>query len=113
MVEHRMVCKKCDVEVVVDSFMDNHKCSKCKESMSIVAAVTGLGGDYHHTSDSLAIHPEDIPEHRRLFPGVEVTTEGQPQFTSPKQQEKYAEESAGCYKKTQRTKSKLGRVRIA
>jgi len=44
---------------------------------------------------------------------VEVTPEGQPMFTSPRQQEKYAEKSAGCYKKPQRTKSQLGRTRIA
>lgn len=113
MVEHRMDCKKCNVEVVVDSFMKNHKCPECGDDMGIVATVAGRDGDYHHTSDSLGFHPDDIPEHRKLYPGIEVTAEGQPQFTSPKQQEQYAEKSAGCYKKAQKTKSQLGRTRIA
>ena len=113
MVEHRMDCRQCGIEVVVDSFMEDHKCPECGESMGIVAAVSGLDGDYHHTSDSLAIHPDDIPAHRKLYPGVDVTSEGQPKFTSPKQQEEYAKKSAGCYKKPQKTKSRLGKTRIA
>ncbi len=114
MAEHRMECKRCGIEKEVDSFMDDHKCPECDESMSIVAVVAGRNGDYHHTSDSLAIHPDDIPVHRRLYPGIEVTPQGQPQFTSPKQQEAYALKSAGCYKKEQKKKTRrLGRVRIA
>lgn len=113
MVEHRKMCKRCDIEVVVDNFMDDRQCPECGRDMGIVAAVSGRGGDYHHTSDSLAIHPDDISEHKQLFPDVEVTSEGQPQFTSPRQQEKYAEK-CGFYKKSQKTQtSRLGRVRIA
>ena len=76
-------------------------------------ATHGANGDYNHISDSLAIHPDDIPEHRERFPGVEVLPDGRPKFTSPRQQEKYAKRSADCYKKPQITKSQLGRVRIA
>lgn len=114
MVEHRMACKQCNIEVVVDSFGEERECSECGKSMSIVAAVCGRGGDYNHTSDSLAFHPDDIPEHRRMYPDIEVTAEGQPMFTSPKQQDRYAEKSAGCYKKPQKIRTmRLGRVRIA
>lgn len=31
-------------------------------------------------SDSLAMNPEQIPEHRHMFPNIEVTSEGQPVF---------------------------------
>ena len=113
MVEHTFTCTN-DGYVVTDTTIKGiHVCPKCGDEMAMNAAVTGLRGDYNHTSDSLAIHPDDISEHRKHFPNVEVTSDGRPQFTSPRQQEKYAEKSAGCYKKTQKTKSQLGRVRIA
>ena len=113
MVEHTFTCTN-DGYVVTDTTIKGiHVCPKCGDEMAMNAAVTGLRGDYRHTSDSLAIHPEDIPEHRKLYPDVEVTSEGQPQFTSPRQQEKYALKSADNYKKPQKTKSQLGRTRIA
>jgi hypothetical protein len=113
MPEHRFICPNDGTEVIDTTIKGVHNCPKCGEGMAMTAAVTGLRGDYRHTSDSLAIHPDDIPVHRRLFPDIEVTPEGQPQFTSPRRQEAYALESAGCYKKEQRTKSTLGRTRIA
>jgi hypothetical protein len=127
MVEHRidLICRKCDfrIENVKDNknprlsdyrYENGQKrfpyCPQCDALMKHDCYTTG---DYRHTSDSLAFHPDDIPEHRRLYPDVEVTPQGQPKFTSPKQQEHYAEKSAGCYKKAQKTKSRLGRTRIA
>lgn len=79
-------------------------CPYCDSVMK--HAVSGISnpGDYRHTSNSLAIHPDDIAVHRRLYPGIDVTPEGQPKFTSPKQQEDYALKSAGCYKKRQKRK---------
>jgi len=46
--------------------------------------------DYCHISDSLAIHPDQIPEHRKRFPNVEVLPDGRPKFNSVRQQQKYA-----------------------
>jgi len=110
---HTFICNKCGVGIQDDNTRGVHKCPKCGEDMRWDIGKNASGrGDYHHTSDSLAIHPDDIPEHHKLYPDVEVTSEGQPQFTSARQQEKYAEKSAGCYKKRQRTHT-LGRQRIA
>lgn len=115
-----LLCKGCGYRIrkakdsdyrLVDEQLRFPYCPTCGTIM--YHATQGSNGDYNHTSDSLAIHPDDIPEHRRLFPGVEVTAEGQPKFTSTRQQERYAEKSAGCYKKPQKTKSRLGRTRIA
>jgi len=113
MAEHRFICDRDYTEVTDTTIKGIHKCPTCGDDMRMLAAVSGLRGDYRHVSDSLAFHPDDIPEHRKLYPDIEVTPEGQPVFTSPKQQERYAEQSAGCYKKPQRTKSQLGRTRIA
>lgn len=81
-------------------------CPQCNATMKHDCYTTG---DYRHISDSLAFHPDDIGEHRRLFPGVDVTSEGQPIFTSVRQQEKYAEKS-GFHKKAQNTHKKRKRI---
>ena len=109
---HVFVCDICGNSITDTSTKGVHVCA-CGEDMRWdLAGNASAGGDYRHTSDSLAIHPDDIPEHHKLYPNIEVTSEGQPQFTSVKQQEKYAEKSAGCYKKRQRTHT-LGKQRIA
>ena len=48
-------------------------------------------------SDSLAMNPDQIPEHRERFPDVEVTAAGQPVFKSFKQHEAYLKKT-GFYK---------------
>ena len=54
-------------------------------------------GDDHYAnpiiSDSLAMNPNQIAEHRELFPDVEVTPVGQPKFTSFKQHNSYLEKT--------------------
>ena len=40
-------------------------------------------------SDSLAMHPDQIPEHRRMFPNIEITPEGQPVFDNFTDHESY------------------------
>ncbi len=116
MMEHKidLICRECSYRIKdakkTDYFYDQGQkrfpcCPDCGAVMK--HDVTGIcrPGDYRHVSDSLAFHPADIPEHRQKFPGVEVTPEGQPVFTSPKQQEKYAEKS-GFHKKRQRIRRK-------
>jgi len=68
-----------------------HKCSKCGSDMrwDLGGNVSGCG-DYHHISESLAIHPDQIPEHRKLFPNIDIVPDGRLHFTSVRQQERYA-----------------------
>ncbi len=109
---HQFICDSCGNSITDTSAKAVHVCA-CGKNMRWDLKGIGIPlGDYNHTSDSLAIHPADIPEHRKLYPGIEVTPEGQPKFTSMRQQEKYAVKSAGCYKKRQCTHT-LGRQRIA
>lgn len=105
---------RCDCGKVVEDTNTKgvHVCPECGKDMWWDLKGIGIRpGDYHHTSDSLAFHPDDIPEHRKRFSNIEVTKEGQPIFTSPKQQEKYAEK-CGFHKKPQRSQ-RLGKQRIA
>lgn len=111
MVVHKFVCDMCGIVVEDTNTKCVHKCPNCKNQdmrWDLTGNVSG-GSDYEHISDSLAIHTDLIPEHKKLFPGIELTSEGQPIFTSSKQQERYAEK-CGFYKKRQRIKSKGKRI---
>ena len=69
-----------------------------------------MAGDYEHISDSLAINPNQIEEHHRQFPGIDVLPDGRPRFTSVKQQSDYIEK-CGFHKLCQKNR-KLGRKEI-
>ena len=111
MMIHRFVCDKCGHTVEDENTKIVHVCP-CGEEMrwDLRGNVSGRG-DYEHISDSLAVHPADIPEHRSRFPGVDILPDGRPRFTSTKQQERYAH-ACGFTKQPQRTRS-LGKKRIA
>ena len=110
MVEHEFICPECDTVVQDTDTKKTHVCPLCDAEM--YWNLQGIGipqGDYRHESHSLAIHPSQIPEHKQLFPSVEVTSDGLPTFTSTKQQEKYAE-ACGFHKKRQRQKVRGKRI---
>jgi len=69
------------------------------------------GRDYHRPiiSDSLAISPEQISEHKRLFPDIQVTSEGQPIFENYKQHDNYLK-ATGFRKKPQRQRRRFTSV---
>lgn len=108
---HRFVCDMCGVYVEDTDTKTTHYCPRCKEVMrwDINFNCPKASGAYEHVSDSLAIHPEQIPEHRKLFPNVEVLPDGRPKFTSVKQQEKYANR-CGFTKKEQKIRKKGKRI---
>lgn len=111
MAVHKFVCDICDVAVEDTTADKTHHCPKCNAVMRW--DLTGVGmmgdGDYEHISESLAIHPDQIPEHRQKFPSIDTLPDGRLRFTSPKQQEKYAEK-CGFYKKRQKKKPKGIRI---
>ena len=120
--EYALHCKMCGFTIEEPTDMDYRmvdgeqrfpRCPQCDKDY-MFHKVLGIGspGDYHHESHSLAIHPDQIPEHKALFPNVEVKSDGVPVFTSPRQQERYAN-ACGFDKKAGRSKTKLGSIRIA
>ena len=60
-------------------------------------------------SDSLAINPEQIPEHRKKFPDVNVLPDGRPVFDNYKQHDDYLKKT-GFIKKRQKIKIKGERI---
>ena len=91
MVKHRFICDGCGRVVEDTDTKGVHKCPDCGFDMrwDLGGNVSGCG-DYHHISQSLGINPDQIPEHRKLFPNIDVIPDGRLRFTSVKQQERYA-----------------------
>lgn len=103
---HDFVCDKCHVKLQDTNTKITHKCPKCGQDMRW--NLTGIGiaqGDYHHVSQSLAIHPDQAAEHRRNFPEVDVLPDGCLEFHSVRAQERYANR-CGFEKKAQRIRNK-------
>ncbi|MBE3139508.1 MAG: hypothetical protein IMZ53_02890 [Thermoplasmata archaeon] len=104
MAAHEFICPSCGY-VLDTSDTRGHDCPKCGAQMYWNLKGAGIAaGDYNHVSDSLAISPEQIPEHRQHFPDVDVLPDGRPHFTSVSQQSRYLEK-AGFDKKPQRIRS--------
>jgi predicted RNA-binding Zn-ribbon protein involved in translation (DUF1610 family) len=108
---HRFVCDKCGHTVEDENTKIVHVCP-CGEDMRWdLTGQCHFRGDYEHTSDALAIHPDDIPAHRAKFPNVDILPDGRPKFNSVRQQQRYSE-ACGFTKRPQKIRS-LGRKRIA
>ncbi len=107
-----LICRKCGyrIENPLDSdyrFEDGSKrfpyCPICNTIMKHDVSGIAACGDYHHISDSLAIHPDQTAEHRKMFPNVGVLSDGRLEFNSVKIQERYANR-CGFEKKAKRKK---------
>ncbi|GAH08477.1 unnamed protein product [marine sediment metagenome] len=103
-------CLNCDKRNLIKIVAETDKiCPKCGGKIvkaNVRGSVFHAGNkDYKKplVSDSLAIHPSQITEHKKVFPDVEVTPEGQPVFTNYKQHQKYLDK-AGFVKQPQKTK---------
>jgi len=86
---YRYSCPECEwIEEIVRSVGDRDKPVQCEcgtlMERVLFAGVRVAKGrkQYSHAivSDSLAMNPDQIAEHRRLFPNIQVTREGQPVF---------------------------------
>ena len=110
MVTHRFICDGCGYVVEDTNTKGVHKCPECGFEMrwDLGGNVSGRG-DYEHISESLAIHPDLIPEHREKFPSVGTLPDGRLRFTSTKQQERYANR-CGFDKKPQRIRKRGIRI---
>lgn len=96
----------------------SNKCPKCPECGKDMERdfSPGRGGQTSTKygsgviSQAMAISPDQIEEHNKLFPGVEVLPDGCIKFNSYQQHDKYLKET-GFHKLPQRLKG-LGSVRI-
>lgn len=90
MVVHRFVCDNCG-EIVHDTDTKIvHVCPICKTDMRWDLRGVGIGsGDFEHISESLAVSPSQISEHKQMFPDIDVIPDGRLRFTSVSQMDRY------------------------
>lgn len=98
-------CLECETKVEDDNANGVHHCPQCEAVMKWDCGGGIAEGDYHHISASLAINPCQIKAHRKLFPGVNVLSDGQIDFNSVKQQSEYCDKT-GFDKATQKIRKK-------
>lgn len=108
MPEYSYICNCGAKRTVVKPMSDatnpvNCDCGKVMSRDYKADAVMDSDREYHRplVSDSLAINPEQITEHKKKFPNVEITREGQPVFRTFRQHDNYLK-ATGFEKKSQR-----------
>jgi len=114
-------CEKCGgrEEIVLsmkDDIPERVQCNSCfpNRRNSYMYRVFGFHTPqerYYHPmiSDSLAMNPNQIAEHRRMFPDITVHPDGRPEFSSYKQHDAYLEKT-GFRKMKQRIRRKLTKI---
>ena len=84
-------------------------CPECKKGMVRKYMGQCVGGNKEYgtplVSDALAMNPEQIPEHNRLFPDIKVAPDGRPVFETYNQHDKYLK-ATGFQKMPQKIKPK-------
>ncbi len=86
---HRFTCR-CN-EVVEDITTKGiHICPRCGAEMAMDCRIA-IHGNYQHPvhSDSLAIMPSQVAEHKQLFPNIELDDEQRPIFDNYTEHQKY------------------------
>lgn len=98
MITHHFTCDDCNTTIESKDTREIHKCPKCGLDMRWNLNVnSGTRGDYRFVSDSLAINPEQIAEHKKEFPNVGVLPDGRIEFNSFRQHDRYLKKT-GFYK---------------
>ena len=110
MAVHHFSCPECGIKIDDNTCKGIHKCPGCGSDMNWDCGNVGIAeGDYSHTSASLAINPCQTKAHKKLFPGVDVLSDGQIRFNSVKQQSDYCDKT-GFDKVTQKIRQKGVRI---
>ena len=102
-------CLKCNTKIEDDNSEGVHSCPQCGADMRWDCGGGIAEGDYSHVSASLAINPCQTRAHKKLFPGVDVLSDGQIRFNSVKQQSDYCDKT-GFDKVTQKICQKGVRI---
>lgn len=103
MTTHYFICDICKVVIEDTDTKIVHECPKCGTDMRWDMNVGGGQGDYHFVSESLAINPDQIAEHKATFPDVGVLPDGRIEFNSFRQHDKYLKK-AGLVKHPKKIK---------
>lgn len=111
MPEYSFACDCGEARSVFCSIAERPKelnCLHCGKKMYRTYQICATGGKlYRHPihSDSLAISPSQVQEHRKLFPGVKLDSECRPVFENFRQHDNYLKKT-GFVKHSKKIKPK-------
>ena len=107
---HNFVCDKCMILVQDADTKSIHKCPECGGDMRWDLNIS-IHGNYRTPihSDSLAISPDQIAEHRQKFPNIELDKQCRPVFNQFREHQKYLDD-CNIVKERQKLKSKGVRI---
>lgn len=112
MATHYFICDDCDITITDTTSKGVHKCPKCGSDMRWDLDNLVVGNDmYGETkySDSLAISPTQVGEHKRLFPDIKIDDQCRPGFDSFRQHDNYLKK-CGFVKQPQKIKKRGKRI---
>lgn len=117
MFEYEFICEDCKLissaTYSLEEIRKNTcpKCPECGKDMNRLYSFNVGNKSYSQSihSDALAINPNQTEEHRRLFPDVEIDSEGRPIFTNFKQHDSYLKKT-GFVKLPQKLKKHGKRI---
>ncbi len=112
MVIHKFICDNCGMNVQDTNTTGTHWCPICNKAMRWDLRVA-IHGNYKTPvhSDSLAITPSQVAEHKRLFPNIELDGDCRPIFDNFQNHENYLKKT-GFIKTPQKIKPKGKRLKI-
>ena len=101
---HNFVCDACSISIQDTNTTGVHYCPQCSKAMRWDLHV-GIHGNYKTPihSDSLAINPNQIAEHKKMFPNIELDGDCRPIFDNFQRHEEYLNKS-GFVKMPKKTK---------
>lgn len=103
------ICQKCGFSKKSRA-QKRLRCSNCGHWMIWKSTVGIADGDYNHISESLAINPNQIVEHKAHFPDVDVLPDGRIHLTSVRQHDNYLK-ATGFHKHPQKIRN-VGKKRL-
>lgn len=91
MITHTFICNSCGLIATDTDTKKIHVCGECGKDMRWDLDGIAIHGNYLHPvhSDSLAINPDQVEEHRKLFPNIEVDKQCRPIFDNFVDHENY------------------------
>jgi hypothetical protein len=110
--KRKYYCSKCNVDLSCDTdketeyirgarpgekFVVVEKCPKCGGQIKPGFPKSYVGicanGDFDLVSDSLAVTPQQVAEHRKTFPDIDVQSDGRLHFTDVRKYDKYLKQT--------------------
>ncbi len=110
MANHKFVCDDCKI-LIEDTSTETHLCPQCDVAMRWDLHIA-IHGNYKTPvhSDSLAINPNQVAEHKKMFPNIELDGDCRPIFDNFQRHEAYLKKT-GFVKMPKKLKT-LGRKKV-